>query len=122
MPGTRAANAVPGARGSRKRPLLRAGLVFVTVIGLFYVAAVLALPAPVRRKLVGIVVATLLLQVLNFVRIVSLFCTGVHFPSAFELMHIHFWQPVFIFAALLLWGIWAWWVTAGTRQPSNAAA
>jgi exosortase H (IPTLxxWG-CTERM-specific) len=81
-----------------------------------FVAAVIAFPASLRRRLLGIVLGVAAVQLLNLVRIVSLFCIGVHSPSVFELMHIHVWQAAFILVAVLLWAIWAWWASAPAKQ------
>lgn len=76
-----------------------------------FVAAVLAFPASIRSKLPAVVAGTLLLAVINLVRIVTLFYTGIFFPRWFESMHVDVWQPVFILLALTFWVIWAWWAT-----------
>lgn len=76
-----------------------------------FVAAVLAFPASIWSKLPGAVIGTILLAVINLVRIVTLFYAGVHFPRWFEAMHVDVWQPVFILLALTFWVLWAWWAT-----------
>ena len=73
------------------------------------VAAVLAFPAPWRRKGWGILLGTAVLAVINLVRIVTLFYVGIHFPRAFDAMHLDVWQPVFILLSLALWVAWALW-------------
>jgi exosortase H (IPTLxxWG-CTERM-specific) len=84
-----------------------------------FVAAVLAFPAPFRRKIPGILLGALILAVLNLVRIVSLFLAGVYFPSAFEWMHWDVWPAVFIFLAVLLWIIWIQWALNAHPATSN---
>src|SRR4030042_301593 len=66
-----------------------------------FICAVLAFPAPFSRKVLGIIAGTLLLGILNLVRIVSLFLIGVYFPSIFDFMHIDTWQAIFIFFAVI---------------------
>jgi exosortase H (IPTLxxWG-CTERM-specific) len=74
-----------------------------------FVAAVLAFPAPLRRKIPGIVVGAAILAVVNLVRIVSLFLVGVYFFKAFEWMHVEVWQAIFILLAVVLWALWIQW-------------
>ncbi len=76
-----------------------------------FIAAVLAFPGLLRSKIPGILVGTLVLAVINIIRIVTLFYTGIFFPRAFEAMHVDVWQPIFILLALVFWVIWAWWAT-----------
>lgn len=87
-----------------------------------YVCAVLAFPLPFLKKLPGIIVGTLLLLILNLVRIVSLFLIGVYFRRIFDLTHIDVWQALFIFLAVLLWILWLLWETRSqvlTRPASS---
>ncbi len=74
----------------------------------FFVFIVLASPSAVSmvRRLPVLLMGVSLLLVLNLVRIISLYYTGVHFPSAFEIMHIDVWQAFFIFTPLILWIMW----------------
>jgi len=74
-----------------------------------FLCAVLAFPAPFLRKIPGIIAGTLLLAILNFVRVVSLFLIGVYFPKALEIMHLDVWQALFILFAVLFWIVWLRW-------------
>lgn len=76
-----------------------------------FVCAVLAFPAAFLRKIPGIIAGTLLLAVLNFVRVVSLFLIGVYFPKAFLFMHLDVWQAMFILFAIVFWILWLRWTT-----------
>jgi len=71
------------------------------------VAAVIASPVAWGSRLVGIIFGALALAVLNILRLITLYLTGVYWPAAFEIMHVDVWQAIFIFLALLLWIIWA---------------
>jgi exosortase H (IPTLxxWG-CTERM-specific) len=75
-----------------------------------FICAVLAFPAAFPKKIAGIVAGTLLLAILNLVRIVTLFLVGLYLPSVFELMHADVWQGLFIFFAISLWGLWLLWI------------
>lgn len=72
------------------------------------VAGVLAFPATWRRRLAGVVIGVLTLAALNLVRIITLYYIGLHAPKLFEVFHVDVWQIAFIFAAMLLWMVWAW--------------
>jgi len=87
-----------------------------------YVCAVLAFPLPLMKKLPGMIAGTLLLLILNLVRIVSLFLIGVYSPRIFALMHIDVWQALFIFFAVLLWILWLLWATRSQvlTQPASS--
>ncbi|MHC5004765.1 MAG: exosortase H [Planctomycetota bacterium] len=82
-------------------------------------AAIIAFPAAWRRRAIGLAIGIPALLGLNFVRIISLYYTGIHAPDAFEVVHVEVWQPLFIAAALLLWVGWAIWAT---RRRAAAAA
>ena len=73
-----------------------------------YIAAVLAFPASWRSKAIGIGVGLIALPALNFLRIVTLYFAGVHWPSAFETLHVEVWQTLFVIFGLVLWLGWAW--------------
>lgn len=77
-----------------------------------FVAAVLAFPATMRSKIPGIVAGSIILAMINLVRIITLFYTGIYYPSAFNIMHEDIWQSLFILLSLLLWIVWAMWATS----------
>lgn len=84
----------------------------------FFVFAMLASPVaiPISRRLLPILLGTAVLLLLNIFRIVTLFYTGLKFPSWFETLHLDIWQAIFIFLPLVFWIGWALRVT---RQPSD---
>jgi exosortase H (IPTLxxWG-CTERM-specific) len=88
---------------------------------MLFVAAVLAFPAPLVTKIPGAIVGSIILALINLVRIIALFFTGIYFPKAFEVMHVDVWQPVFILLALTLWIAWAWWATHDRVQPTDVS-
>jgi exosortase H (IPTLxxWG-CTERM-specific) len=71
-----------------------------------FVAGVLAFPALISRKLVGLGIGLGILFLLNIIRIITLYLTGVHNPDYFESMHLAVWQVAFIAVAVLLWFLW----------------
>ena len=74
-----------------------------------FAIALLTFPARWKYKLTGLLTGIALLFSLNILRIVSLFLTGIWFPSAFEMMHVEVWQVVFIVFAIALWIFWIRW-------------
>ncbi len=71
-----------------------------------FIIAMLPLSTDWKHKGKGIIIGIFCLCLLNLIRIISLYFTGVYFPSIFEFMHIQFWQVTFIIAAGLLWMYW----------------
>ncbi len=75
-------------------------------------AVILAFPAAFVRKLWGILVGIVLLQLLNLVRIITLYWIGVHWPAIFNSAHLEIWPVIFIMVALLLFIGWKTWMTS----------
>ena len=69
-------------------------------------AAIFAFPAPIKNKLTGFFVGFFAIQLLNLVRIVSLFYLGQWNQVAFEWFHLYLWQALIIMDALVVWLIW----------------
>lgn len=86
-----------------------------------FIAAVLAFPAPLKSKLPGVLIGTVVLAIINLVRIVTLFYTGIHWPKWFDAMHVDVWQPIFIVLSLVFWIVWAWWATRGKAIQPHAS-
>jgi len=74
-----------------------------------FAAAILAFPAALKAKLIGVVVGVTALLLLNFVRIISLYYIGIHAPRWFETAHVDLWQPAYIIIALACWILWLLW-------------
>lgn len=87
-----------------------------------FIAAVLAFPAPIRAKLIGIVTGALLLATTNLVRIISLFFVQLHYPTFFQFMHIEVWQVAFITLAVVLWAVWIRWAGRFKHASSKISA
>jgi exosortase H (IPTLxxWG-CTERM-specific) len=73
---------------------------------LILIAAMLAFPAPWRYRLAGITIGIFAIQVLNLVRIVSLFFLGLWSQTAFEWAHLYVWQALIMLDALVVWLLW----------------
>lgn len=74
---------------------------------LIYFAAVLAFPATWKSRLLGVGLGFVAIQLVNLVRVVALFLTGVYLPKLFDSSHTVIWQTVVILAGVLLWILWA---------------
>lgn len=77
------------------------------ITSLIFVSGVLAFPARWPAKAIGVVGGLAAIQLLNLVRIVSLFYIGIFFPALFNDAHIFIWQSVVILAGVGLWIAWA---------------
>ena len=65
------------------------------------IAGVLAFPAPIRKKLAAIVVGFLAIQVVNILRIITLFYIGQWNLEVFTFTHLYLW-PVLIMLDVLI--------------------
>jgi exosortase H (IPTLxxWG-CTERM-specific) len=70
------------------------------------VAAMLAFPAPWRRKLLGLAVGILAVQGLNVVRVISLFYLGQWSVDVFDFAHQYVWQALIMLDVLIVWLLW----------------
>ncbi len=70
------------------------------------VAAIIAFPAPWKRKLAGLAAGVVAVQGLNVVRVVSLFYLGQWSFSAFEWAHLYVWQALIMLDVLIVWLVW----------------
>jgi exosortase H (IPTLxxWG-CTERM-specific) len=82
---------------------------------LLFGSAVLAFPTTLRRKAIGLLLGFAAIEVLNLVRVVSLFWIGRHHPSLFSSAHTVIWQSVVVLFGVLLFLLWA-------ARPTAAAA
>ena len=74
---------------------------------LIFLAAVLAFPASWKSRLAGLGLGILAIQVVNLVRVVALFLTGIYFPKIFDTSHTVIWQTIVILFGVVLWIFWA---------------
>lgn len=87
-----------------------------------FLAAVIASPAPWTFKLVGLFGGTLILMIVNVIRIITLFWTRVFWMKAFDVMHLDVWQFLFILLAILLWALWASLSTKRSKRRADVPA
>jgi exosortase H (IPTLxxWG-CTERM-specific) len=71
-------------------------------------AAILAFPATLRSRLIGLAIASVAIELLNLVRLSSLFWLGEHHRRIFDLFHVAVWQSLIILAAISIFVLWSW--------------
>jgi exosortase H (IPTLxxWG-CTERM-specific) len=87
---------------------------------LIFLAAVLAFPASWRSRLLGLGLGILVIQVVNLIRVVALFLTGIYFPKLFDASHTVVWQTLVILSGVLLWIFWAnRFATPASAEPAS---
>ena len=74
---------------------------------LILLAAIVAYPASAKARAIGLFGGMVLIQALNFVRLVSLYLIGRYWPAAFETAHVTVWQVLIILFALAIFVFWS---------------
>ncbi|HEX6177861.1 MAG TPA: exosortase H [Thermoanaerobaculia bacterium] len=85
---------------------------------MLFAAAVIAFPAPLRGKILALAVGVPLIQLLNVVRLVTLFWLGVSHRRFFDLFHVAVWQAVMILIGVAIFAAWS--SQVGTRRAADA--
>jgi len=70
------------------------------------ISAMLAFPAPWKHRAIGILAGLLAVQLLNVVRVISLFYLGQWSTRAFEWAHLYVWQGLIMLDVLIVWLVW----------------
>jgi exosortase H (IPTLxxWG-CTERM-specific) len=83
---------LPGCNGVEASAILLAGM--------------LAFPASWKMRLIGVAVGVLAVQLVNLVRIVSLFYIGQWSLEWFEIAHHLLWQALIMFDVIVVWLLW----------------
>lgn len=83
-------------------------------------AAMLTYPAPWLQKLKGVAAGSLVLHIVNLIRIISLFYLGQYNQAWFNFAHFYLWESLIVLDTLAIFWLWAVLVRK-SRQPSNAA-
>jgi exosortase H (IPTLxxWG-CTERM-specific) len=71
-------------------------------------AAILAFPATLRSRLIGLAITSVAIELLNLVRLSSLFWLGAYHRRIFDFFHIAVWQSLVILAAISMFVLWSW--------------
>ena len=86
---------------------------------LILLASIVAFPASLRARVTGLLLGALAVQLLNAVRIVSLYLLGAYQPRLFDIFHTAVWQVAIILSAIAFFLVWSSRV-APTRVASRA--
>jgi exosortase H (IPTLxxWG-CTERM-specific) len=70
-------------------------------------SAIIAFPATLRSRLTGLLVASIAIQLINVVRLSSLFWLGAYQRRIFEIFHVAVWQSLIILAAISMFVLWS---------------
>ncbi len=84
----------------------------------FLCAAIFAFGAPLRARLTGIVMTCAAIELLNVIRIVSLYLIGRYRRASFDTFHLAVWQTIVFAAAVFIFAAW----TARVQRTDAAAA
>ena len=74
---------------------------------LILLAAIVAVPASLKARAAGLLIGIVVVQVLNQIRIVTLYLLGAYQPRFFEIFHTAVWQVAVIGAAVLVFVVWS---------------
>jgi exosortase/archaeosortase family protein len=87
-----------------------------------YLIGVLLVPFQRSSKLAGLGYGLLVLFVLNLIRIIGLYLTQIHYPAAFEFLHLHGGFALFTVVAILMWTYWANWALKREKTTNQNAS
>ena len=74
---------------------------------LILLASIVAFPASMKARAAGLLLGALAVQVLNAIRIMTLYLLGAYQPRLFDLFHTAIWQIVIIMAAIGFFLVWS---------------
>ncbi len=74
---------------------------------LLFASAVLAFPAPWKRRLAGLALGFAAIELVNLFRVLTLFWIGAHRPALFSTSHTVLWQSIIVLFGVLLFLLWA---------------
>jgi len=69
-------------------------------------SAVLAFPAPRRQKALGLLAGSLIIQVLNIGRFISLFYIGQYSMTWFDFAHGYLWETLLVLDTMVIFWMW----------------
>jgi len=83
-------------------------------------AAVLASPVPWSPRLFFLAVGTLVLMVINVIRIASIVIIGIENEELAENLHWNIWPGVLIVSVLACWLVWARWAVRRLQHSGTS--
>lgn len=84
------------------------------------ISAILAFPAPWKHRIAGLFLGFFAIQLLNLVRIVSLFFLGLWSKVWFEWFHLYLWQALIVIDALIVFLVWLRYIPKTPRPAAPA--
>jgi exosortase H (IPTLxxWG-CTERM-specific) len=81
-------------------------------------SATIAFPASHSQRLAGLVLGTLVIQLMNLARLAALHFIGRHSPQLFDLFHVEIGQVAFVILVLCVWYAWMEWVRRSSPPPA----
>jgi exosortase H (IPTLxxWG-CTERM-specific) len=83
-------------------------------------SAVLAFPAPWRMKMLGLAAGSVLIQVLNIARFISLYYIGQYSMSWFDFAHGYLWETLLVLDTMVIFWLWVNRVLGSASAPNEA--
>lgn len=74
---------------------------------LILLASIVAFPATLKARAAGLFLGAIAVQLLNAVRIVTLYLLGAYQPRLFDMFHTAVWQILIILSAIAFFLIWS---------------
>jgi exosortase H (IPTLxxWG-CTERM-specific) len=74
---------------------------------LILLASIVAFPASLKARTIGLALGAVCVQLLNAVRIVTLYLLGAYQPRLFDMFHTAVWQILVILSAIAFFLIWS---------------
>ena len=74
---------------------------------LILLASIVAFPAPMKARAVGLGLGAIAVQIINLIRIITLFLLGAYYPRVFDMFHTAVWQILVILSAIVFFLIWS---------------
>ena len=84
-------------------------------------SAVVAFPASWKMKAIGLAAGSLIIQVLNIVRFISLFYLGQYSMTWFDFAHAYLWESLLMLDTMVIFWLWVK-HAARSGTPSHARA
>nr|WP_233573416.1 exosortase H [Acidovorax sp. 94] len=84
------------------------------------IAGMIAFPSSWKHKLAGIAIGIAAVQVVNLLRIISLYYLGKWNMTVFEFAHLYLWQALImldVLDVLVVWMLWIRWIAR--QQPPS---
>ncbi|HYC90656.1 MAG TPA: exosortase H [Thermoanaerobaculia bacterium] len=74
---------------------------------LILLASIVAFPASLKARAIGLALGAVCVQLLNAIRIVTLYLLGAYQPRLFDMFHTAVWQILVILSAIAFFLIWS---------------